>query len=203
MLMAGGVFLLACGCGFSRHQPEPVTYYALHYDAPESQMAVENIIGSPVIIRVKRLQAQPPFNTTHIVYADNPYQRSRYLYHQWVTTPAEMLSTLLTRDIEAASTTGMTVSSNPGNAPTHRVEGTIIDFYENDEPPEWEAVLVLRLAMTRIDPVSRSEEILFQKTYREIRVLQKNNPHELARSMSKAMEAVSNRFIGDMYDKLQ
>ncbi len=203
MLMAGGMFLLACGCGFSRHQPEPVSYYALHYDVPELQISVKNITNSPVVIRVKRLQTQPPFNTTHIVYADNPYQRSRYLYHQWITTPADMLTTLLVRDIEAAGPAGMSVSTTPGKAATHRVEGTIVDFYENDENRQWEAVLVLRLALTRVDPVSRTEEILFQKTYRETRPLQKNNPHELARSMSKAMEAVSNRFIGDMYDNLR
>lgn len=203
MLLASGVFLLAGGCGFSRPQPEPLTYYALHYDAPEPHIDAQNIADGPVVIRVKRLQAQPPFNTSHIVYADNPYQRSRYLYHQWVTTPADMLSTLLTRDIEATSIGGMPVSATPGNAATYRVEGTIVDFYENDENPTWEAVLGLRLSLTRIDPVSRNEEILFQKTYRETSPLQKNNPHELARSMSKAMEAVSRRFRVDMYDKLK
>lgn len=203
VLLAGGIFLLACGCGFSRHQPEPVTYYALHYDVPEPQSSMKNITGSPVVVRVKRLQTHPPFNTTHIVYADNPYKRSRYLYHQWITTPTDMLTSLLVRDIEATGPVGMTVSTTPGKAATHLVEGTIVDFYENDEKPEWEAVLVLRLALTRLDPVSRSEEILFQKTYRETRPLKKNNPYELARSMSKAMEVVSSRFIGDMYENLR
>jgi len=112
--------------------------------------------------------------------------------------PADMLTPLLMRDIESSAIADAVVSTPAGKAVTHRVEGTIIDFYENNEDKRWEAVLVLRLSLTEIDPASRAEKTLFYKTYREVRALEKNNPHDLAHQMSKAMAAVSEQFISDI-----
>ncbi len=204
LLVAGSMLLLFSGCG-TRHPAEPVRYYTLYYSPPEPLEGREVREGAderPVFIHVKRLHALPPFNTTHIVYADSPFQRSKYVYHQWVTTPTDMLTALLVRDIEASGVADMTMAMPSGKTVTHRVEGTIIDFYENDEGPQWEAVIALRLALTRMDPASRTGEILFQKTYRETKPLEKNNPHELARSMSTAMGAVSRQFIQDIVEVL-
>lgn len=201
-LLAGGAVLLAGGCGVTRHQPEPVTYYALHYTPPDPLPAGHNKTEKPLVIHIPRLHAQPPYNTTHMVYADSPYQRNKYAYHQWITTPADMLTSLLLRDVEASKIADAAVSMPAGKGVTHRIEGMIIDFFENDENTQWEAVLVLRLTLTRMDPTAMTGKILFQSTYNEVRPLEKNNPHELARSMSKAMEAVSRRFIADMNGKL-
>ncbi len=202
LLFAGGAILLTGGCGVSRHQPEPVTYYALYYTPPDPLPAVHNRTEKPLVIHLPRLHAQPPYNTTHMVYADSPYQRNRYAYHQWVSTPAEMLTSLLLRDIETSKIVDAAVSMPAGKGVTHRIEGVIIDFYENDEKTQWEAVLVLRMTLTRMDPAATTGKILLQRTYNEVIPLKKNNPHELARSMSKAMEAVSRRFIADIYGKL-
>ncbi len=202
MLIAGTMLLLFSGCGVSRHHPEPVRYYTLYYSPPEPLNSRESAGEYPVFIHVKKLYALPPFNTTHIVYADSPFQRSRYFYHQWVTTPADMLTSLIVRDIEASGVADMTVTMPSGKTVTHRVEGTVIDFYENDAPHQWEAVIALRLTLTRMDPASRTGEILLQKTYRETKPLEKNNPHELARSMSMAMGAVSRQFIQDIVEVL-
>ena len=56
--------------------------------------------------------------------------------------------------------------------------------------------------LIRSDRTARTEELLFKKTYREIRTLKKNNPLDLARAMSKALEAVSKAFIEDICREL-
>jgi len=196
--IAAGMLLTVAGCGGMRQQPEPVQYYVLHYEPPKAPTAPAAEPKKPAVIHVERLQARSPYTTRHIIYAESPYQRNKYTYHQWMSPPADMLTPLLIRDIESSAIADTVVPTSAGKAVTHRVEGTIIDFYENNEDKRWEAVIVLRLSLTEIDPASRAEKTLFYKTYREVRPLEKNNPHDLARQMSKAMAAVSKQFISDI-----
>lgn len=186
------VFLLsASGCAPGRQQPQPINYYVLHYDPPGK--TAPSGFGESVIVHVQRLEAPEPYNTNHMIYAENPWHRARYAYHQWMVKPADMLSGLLVRDIENA---GAAVASR--RDATHRVEGGIVDFYEDNEKQRWEAVLTLRLALVRIREDGKEERTLFSNAYAERVALEKNNPHSLARALSKAMEAVSVRFLDDM-----
>lgn len=201
-LACSAVFLIACGCGIFQTQPKPVHYYTLAYDQPQTARCRENAADNPVVIHVKQLHASAPYNTNHIIYAPNQHQRARYAYHQWITAPSDMLTSLLARDIDRTGISDTVVLVPNAKNVTHRIGGTIIDFYENDEPGDWEAVLSLRLSLTRSDPVAGNETRLFTKTYREVKSLDKNNPHALARAMSNAMESVSKRFIEDICGKL-
>lgn len=193
--------LSASGCTPGRHQPEPISYYVLHYNPPGKSLP--SGIKDPVIVHVKRLEAPAPYNTNHMIYAENPYHRARYAYHQWMAKPADMLTGLLVRDIQSAGATDAASASTSRRDATLRVEGGIIDFYEDDEKHQWEAVLTIRLALVHIRDAGRQERTLFMSTYAERVVLEKNNPHSLARSMSKAMEAVSGQFMADMAESLQ
>jgi len=191
------ILFSASGCAPTRQQPQPINYYVLHYDPPGKTLPAG--LGESVVVHVQRLEAPAPYDTSHIIYAQNPWHRARYAYHQWMVRPADMLTGFLVRDIESA---GAAAVASRRDA-THRVEGAIIDFYEDDEKQRWEAVLTLRLALIRIRKDGREQETLFSNTYAERVVLEKNNPHSLARSMSKAMEAVSVQFLGDMAESLQ
>ncbi len=194
-------FLSAFGCTPGRQQPEPMSYYVLHYDPPGK--ALPSGIKEPVIVHVKRLEAPAPYNTNHMIYSENPYHRARYAYHQWMVNPADMLTRLLVRDVQHAGTTDAAYASMSRRNATLRVEGEIVDFYEDNEKQQWEAVLTIRLALIGISEAGREERTLFINTYAERVVLERNNPHSLARSMSKAMEAVSGQFMADMAESLQ
>ncbi len=200
--LIGTVFLLINGCARVHPQPEPVRYYTLSYDPPDFPECLTNGNHKPVTIHLKRLDASAPYDTNQIIYAESPYERSSYAYHRWISTPATMVGSLLLRDIEKTGIAEAVVTIPAGKTVTHRIEGTIIDFYENDAPEDWEAVLALRLMLIRSDRTARTEELLFKKTYREIRILKKNNPLELARAMSKALETVSKAFIEDICREL-
>jgi len=195
------LFLSAPGCGAVRQHPEPMNYYVLHYDPPDK--ALPSGITEPLIVHVNRLEALAPYNTNHMIYAKNPYHRARYSYHQWMVKPADMLTELLVRDIQLAGFVDAVAAGTSRRDASFRVEGEIVDFYEDDEKQRWEAVLTLRLALIRIHEGGRKEKTLFRRTYSERVVMEKNNPHSLARSMSKAMEAVSGQFMANMAESLQ
>lgn len=196
------VLLLAAGCRIFQSQPDPVQYYTLSYDKPEVADCRDKTDNTPVVIHVKRFKASAPYNTNHIIYAPNRYQRSRYAYHKWINPPPDLMTPLLVRDIEHSGIADTVGQMPSAKNVTHRVEGMIIDFYENDKPDDWEAVLTLRLSLTHIKSGSKTEKVIFTKTYHEERKLDKNNPHALARATSKAMNSVSERFIGDICKKL-
>lgn len=198
----GTIFLLFPGCATVRPQPEPVKYYTLSYDPPAPPDCLTTGNNKPLSIHLKRLNANAPYDTNQIIYAESPYQRSSYAYHRWISTPANMVSSLLLRDIEKTGIAEAVITAPAGNTVTHRIEGTIIDFYENDAPGDWEAVFELQLMLIRSDRTAGAEKLMLKKTYREIRTLKKNNPLDLARAMSKALEAVSNAFIEDICHEL-
>jgi ABC-type uncharacterized transport system auxiliary subunit len=198
---AAAGFLFAYGCAIKADAPEPVKYYVLHYAPPEFPVTINNS-EKPVVIHVDRLKTHVPYNSTRIVYAENPHQRSTYAYHQWMKYPADMVASLLLRDIEKSGIADTVVERPSRSHVTHRVEGTIVDFYENDEKAQWEAVLTLRLALIHIDSSTRAEKVIFEDTYREVKPLERNNPLGLARSMSKAMEDVSKQFLADITNAL-
>ena len=196
------VLLLAAGCRIFQSQPDPVQYYTLSYDKPEVANCRDKAVDTPLVIRIKRLDAAAPYNTNHIIYAPNRYERSEYAYQKWIKPPSDIMTPLLVRDIENSGIAETVGQMPSGKNITHRIEGTIIDFYENDKPDDWEAVLALRLSLTHIKSGSKTEKVIFTKTYREEKKLAKNNPHALARAMSEAMKSVSVRFIDDICKKL-
>ncbi len=195
--LIGIIVLLACGCGF-KQQPPVVRYYILDYTAPDPIDAAP----LPVSIHVKRLQTQAPYDSRRIVYAENAFQRTTYSYHQWMANPADMITGLIVRDLRTTDFAKTIVTGTPGSRVDHIIEGTIEEFYENDTTPDWQAVLSLSFTLIRTGDDTLRETVLFQKTYRRIEPMERNNPVSLARGMSKAMQTISARFMKDAYDQI-
>ncbi|MGM0452217.1 MAG: ABC-type transport auxiliary lipoprotein family protein [Thermodesulfobacteriota bacterium] len=198
-LVTGVIILVGVACGVS-HPPRSVQYYTLHYPPPET------VTQTPlsVAIHVKKIAAPSPYDTHHIVYADNAYRRNTYNYHQWISDPDEMLTAYLVRDLRAANIAKTVMTSSPPSETTHIIEWEINSFYEDDSRKQWQAVLELTLTLASAGKTPRrAAEVIFQKTYRVTRPLSRNNPLSLARSMSAAMQKISGEIAGDVYTRLK
>ncbi|MBS3809935.1 MAG: membrane integrity-associated transporter subunit PqiC, partial [Desulfobacterales bacterium] len=96
------------------------------------------------------------------------------------------------------------VSSTANSArPTHILNASIEDFYEDDTKTKWEAVLTLSVTLTPAQPSSAEAPVLLQKTYQVRKTMEQNNPRGLAMAMSKAMAEISGHMLKDIGKSLE
>ncbi|MFW6335352.1 MAG: ABC-type transport auxiliary lipoprotein family protein [Desulfosalsimonas sp.] len=182
------------GCGAFKSQPEQVKLYTLSYPAPR---ALKTDSSPPALLEVKPFRAAGPYRSEKIVYAENKYKRSSYVYHKWQTEPAGMVGDLIMRDIRASQVAEAVVST-PDTQPTHTLQGSIEAFYEDDSQDPWEAVVEITVTLSEDNPGSPESGVIMHRTYTERKTMEQNNPLGLAEAMSRAVEKVSSRMIKDI-----
>lgn len=186
------------GCAAVKSPPEQVRLYTLSYPAPG---AVKTDSSSNVLLEVKPFLAAGPYRSDKIVYAENQYKRSSYIYHKWQTEPAGMVYDLIVRDLRA-SKIAEAVLPAPDTPPTHTLQGTIDAFYEDDSKDPWEAVLEITVTLSGKSPGSSETPVVLHKSYTQRKPLEQNNPLGLAEAMSLALEEVSSKMIRDISESL-
>ena len=191
--------MLLQGCGVFQAPPRQVELYTLAYPAPDAAKADTRL---PVRLAVKPFRAVAPYHLDRMVYADNDYRRSTYVYHKWLSKPAEMIGSFIVRDIRAARIVETAEAGN-GNDPTHVLKGRVEAFYEDDSRESWAAVLALSITLSKNAPAASDTPVLLQKTYRVRRDLEQNNPLGFAKAMSRALETVSERMVADIQERLK
>lgn len=192
-LLASVVIILQ-GCGTFQEPPRQVNLYTLAYPSPDAGAPGKVI---PARLSVRPFLASAPYRTDSMVYAENKYHRSTYVYHKWLTKPAEIVGDLILRDIRAAQLVEAAFYDGIQN-PTHIMKCTLEEFYEDDSREPWEAVLGLNLILIKNDPAASGSRIVLQKTYRVRKKLEQKSALGLAKAISRAVQEVSTRIVKDI-----
>ncbi|MBW1990277.1 MAG: membrane integrity-associated transporter subunit PqiC [Deltaproteobacteria bacterium] len=193
--MALVLVLAAAGCWLQKEPAPPVTYHLPSYEAPEPSerpaLAAE--------IRVKRLSVSPAFDTRFMVYHKENGAWGQYPYHLWRAEPGMLVADYLARDL--SKTGWFALAANPGEGVDARfsLEGVVREFYENDEPGGWKAVLVLDLALLDRRAPDVPGRVLFQNTYQYSCPARKKAPSAVARAMGDCLRRASARVMDDIY----
>jgi len=143
----------------------------------------------------------PPFNTNRIIYSTSPVTYDAYAYHQWFSDPADMVFTLLFRDMRSA---GMfrAVMHGDDRLAAYRLTGIVESFLEQDHQDPWQAVLSITITLIDKTQMDTSRQIVFQKNYTAVRPSHRKNPQALADAMSMALAEVSAGVIADIHAAL-
>lgn len=194
-----GAVILAGGCGVHKSPEKPITYYQLNYEAPAPSFTG---VPLPFVIGVDLFQSTSLYSRQGIVYQDGPHETSRYAYHQWITPLDRMLPCLIARDLRKADIVrGVFLES--GEAVTHRLVGSIEEFYEADRPDQWIAVLAVSVTFIDKRKTKAAEQIVFQKTYSTRRPSTEKTPAAFVEAASQAMAGLSEELAGDIYEALK
>lgn len=192
--------LLACGCLNLTQQPnKKISYYTLEYDPPETA----NLKSLPFVIYIERFNVAPLYDSNRIIYSQKKFKRNAYIYHKWMANPGDLASYYLTRDIKRSSLFSTAFSSNSSYSSTHIINGTVDEFFEQDDDKVWKAVLSINITLMSKDEPDISKSVLMQKRYSAIEPCSRKNPQALAEAMSKAMANISYRIIKDVYKCLE
>lgn len=186
--------LALTGCGAGRAKAPDVRYYTLEYESPA-------MAGEPTraVVALSRFGVAPEFGTDKIVYRDLSFGRQEYAYHQWRTAPQALVADYLRRDMQRS---GLFLAvTGPGSSltATHRLEGMVEEWMEVDEEERWLAAAGLTVTLLDLRARDLTDQVLFQRAYREIEPAAKKNPGSVVEAMSRAMQRLSGRIMADVH----
>jgi ABC-type uncharacterized transport system auxiliary subunit len=191
--------LVLIGCVGNASTPGTVYYYTLDYQS-EAPNAPSRL---PVVLRVNRFSVSPPFNTQRIVYAEKNLHRNTYAYHHWIAQPGELLSYLLTRDLEYYNGFRAVLPADAIQPATHDVYGWVEEFIEIDDHNPWQASVRIHITLaSALDP-DASRRILMQKRYSQKADCKEKTPAALAQAMSVAVASIYKKVVYDIHTRLK
>ena len=197
IVLASTLFLWGC-LSLERKTPS-FFYYTLEYAVPQ----IPGIKPLNAAVYVERFVANPPYDTDRMIYRQEKFERDAYLYHRWRTRPAEMISFLLARDLRASRVFHRVYREYLPPVGGYKLKGVVEDFLEWDSREHKEAVLRLRIILSKGNASFGNEKSLFEKTYLARKIIQHENPNGLAQAMSQALKEVSGAVIKDIYHVLE
>ena len=192
--------ILLCSCLNLKQQPnKKINYYTLEYDLPKTT----NLKPLPFVIFIERFNVAPLYDSNRIIYSQKKFKRDAYIYHKWIANPGDLVSYYLSRDIKHSSLFNTVFNSNSNHSSTHKLYGTVDEFFEQDGNDIWKAILSINITLISNSESDISKSVLMQKRYNTIEPCSMKNQRYLAEAMSKAMANRSNKIIKDVYKCLK
>ena len=192
--------LLLSACASVGQPSKKIDYYTLEYDPPLQANEREKV---PFTLKISRFQVSPLYNSNKIIYRDKPFSRNEYYYRKWRANPGDTITYFLKRDLQQSSLFKAVFSHEDKFASEYLLEGAVDEFFEQDNPDSWEAVLSITIALIKENEPDVSKRVIFQKTYRARAPCRQKNPKSLSEAMSLAMAQVSEQVIRDIVNALK
>jgi len=193
-----GLILSFASCAGMRQPSPKIDYYALEYAPPQAGERTP----LPRVIKVDRFSVAPLYSTAQIIYRDGSFKREAYTYHRWRSTPADLVTYFLARDLKQSGLFKAVLPHDSGQSSDFVLEGSVDEFLEWDREDSWEAVLAFGVTLMAANEPDISRRILFQKTYQGRKPCRQKNPAALAEAMSEAMAGLSAKVIEDVYEAI-
>lgn len=199
LLLPLSLLVIASGCSFFSPSPQEISFYTLEYEVKKTP-PTEPL---PVAIKLERFGAAPEYNSNRIVYRDDAYKRSSYVYHKWHAKVGDIVYYFLARDFAQSGFFKAVFTGETRFPASYRIGGFVNEFGEWDLEPAWMAVNVVNIILFAEREPDIRKRILFQKTYRAVVPLNAKNPPALAEAMSQAMAQVASEIIEDVYNAIK
>jgi ABC-type uncharacterized transport system auxiliary subunit len=202
ILYAVGFFIICISpaCLDLKQPSLDMQYYTLEYEAP----ALSGHEALPFIIRVENFNAAPLYSTTGIIFKEREYKRDIYPYHKWMTSPANIVTYLIGRDLKKAGMfKGVIMPGERNKDVSLRLAGIIDEFYELDKGGEQWGVLTIGITLTPEESTRTKGMVIFQKSYSIAEKMERKTPTALSEALSRAMEKVSQEIEMDIYEYIE
>ena len=138
------------------------------------------------------------YNSTAMVYREEPSQRNQYLYHRWRVNPADLVSDYLLRDLRSANLFQGVFHHRSNESGRFLLTGDVEEFQEYIGKENHQAIIALNVTLLDTARPGLPERILFQKNYRIAEPIDEKSPAGLAKGMSRAVAMVSKLLLSDI-----
>jgi ABC-type uncharacterized transport system auxiliary subunit len=192
--------LFTSGCALRSPAPPPTTYYHLSYPAPSENSKISTL---PLVVRVEPFEASALYGSQRIVFHKGEHESGRYVYHQWVSPPPQMISQLIARDFRHAELF-QGVYWNGSEPVSHRLTGQIEALHETQQSGEGKgAVVSLAVTLVNAQNLDPASAIRLQKTYTFRKPSPSADPTGFVRAASRALADISEQLRRDLRNVLQ
>jgi len=194
MAMAAAIAFLLSGC-FGGGQPgRAPEQYVLEYTptVPQEHYML------PEAITVDKFTTAQQYNTTAMVFQEEPYQRNQYFNHRWRVNPADLVSDCLLRDLRSAGIFRAVFNRRSSETSRYQLEGDVEEFREYDDKEGRWAIVSLNATLLDTSRQELPDRLLFQKNYRFVAPIEGKTPAGLAKGMSQAVAKISGLLLDDI-----
>jgi len=193
------VLVSLTGCFQRTKAPYVVEHFTLDYSSP----LIAGLTPVDGLIRVERFSVAHAFDNMAMVFKPQAYRFDAYSDSRWRVNPGDMTSDFLIRDLRKAALFKEVFSYQSDGRVRFILEGAIEEFYESDDGPASNAILVVNVTLFDMREKEITGRLRFHKTYRYSRVLDERSPEGFAKGMSANMVLFSEQLIKDLNSALQ
>lgn len=195
--LAGAVlcFLTIVGCVSSGKPAYSVERYLLSYTAPSfSQQA-----KLPAFIKFNRFSSAAVYNTTNMIFRNDPYSLDSFNYSRWAVYPADMLCDDLLADMRTSGLFRAVYSRHEADEGRFVISGSVDEFYLRIDKDKKTAVVGISISLQDTRERETGKKMMFQKKYFREEVLADSSPRGYCQAASGAMQVLSRDIITDVY----
>ena len=163
ILLAAALVLTGCLSGVFKREAITVNYYQIEY--PE----IEKVCSKPfdLALSFRRLTVNSAYDRSTLIYMNGDKSGGVYKYDEWLSSPDELIFSMLQRDLEDGGVFKNLTSRTSGVLPDYSLQGTLVEVYENREllGTKAKAHAVMLFTLTRLDRGANASRVILQKRY--------------------------------------
>ena len=186
-----GSSLFATGCALTHRRAPATQELSLKYSPPVLE-GVRPVAGA---IKVGRFSALSPFDGTGMYFRRSGYELESFNYERWVTSPPNMVTDLLYRDLAASNAFRDVFPYLSTEQTRFELEGTVVQFLMLEEGGSWRASLVVNISLVDGQAGEGGRRVLLQRQFDAHRTLEGDSAEQYAEGMSGAMQSVAGDII--------
>ncbi|MRR16092.1 MAG: hypothetical protein EG826_06520 [Deltaproteobacteria bacterium] len=199
--LAAAVFclLILAGCVSSGKPSYSIERYLLNYTPP----SFNNPARLPVFIKFNRFSSAAAYNTTSMIFRNDPYSLDSFNYSRWAVYPADMVGDDLLEDMRTSGLFQGVFSRYEADEGRFVLSGSVDEFYLRIDKDKKTAVIGISVSLQDTREKETGKRMMFQKKYAREEPLTDSSPRGYCQAASQAMQVVSRSIVSDVYAALQ
>ena len=197
LILLAALLLSGCLSGIFKRDAITVNYYQIDY--PEIAKACEKPFDLSLSFR--KLQVNSAYDRSTLIYMNGDKSGGVYSYDEWLSSPDELIFSMLQRDLEDGNVFKSLTSRTSGTLPDYGLVGSLVEIYESREllGTKAKAHVVMLFTLTRLDRGSRTSRVVLQKRYTADTECVSGDPESYVQGVCTSLRDISERLNKDIY----
>ncbi|MBO7543742.1 membrane integrity-associated transporter subunit PqiC [bacterium] len=201
LLLSAAFLLTGCLSGIFKREALTVNYYQIEY--PEIGKVCQDTFDLSLSFR--RLQVNSAYDRSTLIYMNGDKSGGVYKYDEWLSSPDELIFSMLQRDLEDSGVFKSLTSRTAGVLPDYSLVGTLVEVYENREllSRKAKAHVVMLFTLTRLERGSKSSRVVLQKRYTADGECTSEDPESYVQGVCASLREISENLNKDIYSAVK
>jgi ABC-type uncharacterized transport system auxiliary subunit len=195
VIIAVSSLFLIVGCASSGKPSYSVEKYLLNYaNAPWNQPG-----KLPAFIKFNRFSSAAAYNTTSMIFRNDPYSLDSFNYSRWAAYPADMVGDDLVDDMRTSGLFRAVFSRHEADEGRFVISGSIDEFYLRIDKDKKTALIAISISFQDMGEKETRKRMMYQKKYVREEPLTEASPRGYCQAASQSMQLISRDVISDVY----